>query len=327
MGGGVRANRCLLLVLCAALLVSSWGCRRDDRKVIAVIPKSTSHLFWVSVEAGARSAGRDLNVEILWNGPPAETDYSRQIQIMDSMIAKRVDGIALAASERKALAGPLARAAASGIPVTVFDSGLDSENYLTFVATNNYEAGQMAARELARLIGGKGTVGVILHAPGSYSTMDREQGFQDLIAREYPRIKIVAQQYGMADPARSRAAAENILTAYPRLDALFASTEPSSAGATLAIKARGLAGKMKFVAFDSSENMIQDLKSGAIDAMVVQDPFRIGYEAVQTLVDKLNGKQPPKRMDLSAQLIRREDLERAEVQQLLFPGIRTHLRQ
>lgn len=303
--------------LCCLALVS---CQRSKKKVIAVIPKATSHLFWVNVERGASAAGRELGVDIVWNGPPSETDFSRQIQIFDSMIARRVDGIAVAAADRTALVQPVERAAKAGIPVTVFDSGIESTNYLTFVATNNFEAGQMAARRLADLLGGKGKVAVVLHAPGSYSTMERERGFQDVLAKDYPQIQIVAEQFGMSDRAKARAAAENMLAAHPDLDGMFASSEPSSVGASLAIKAREMAGKVKLVAFDSSDGMIEDLKGGAIHAMVVQDPFKIGYEAVRTLVDHLQGKNPPKQMNLSAQVITRADLERPEIKKLLAPG-------
>ena len=315
----VTARRLACLVV---ILMALAGCQGKRKKVIAVVPKSVSHMFWVSVEAGVMSAGEDLGVEVLWNGPALETDISRQIQIVDSMIARQVDGIAVAAAECKALVQPVDRAAAAGIPVTVFDSGLDSTNYLTFVATNNYEAGRMGARKLAELLGGKGEVGVVLHMPGSVSTMDRENGFDDVMAKEFPRIRVVARQYGMSDRARSRAAAENILAAHPDLDGFFASTEPSSSGITLALKARGLAGKVKFVAFDASDTMIEDLKAGTIHALVVQDPFRIGYEAVRTLVEKLRGGSPPKRIDLNARVVTGADLDLPEVHALLFPDLK-----
>lgn len=307
------------------LAVALAGCRGSRKKVIAVIPKGTAHLFWVSVQAGALAAGRDLDVDVLWNGPNQENEYSRQIQIVDSMIARRVDGIALAAAERTALVQAVDRAAAAGIPVTIFDSGLDSENYMTFVATNNYEAGQLAARKLASLLGNRGKVAVVMHAPGSYSTMERERGFDDAMAKEFPDIRVVARQFGMSDRAKSVAAAENILTAHPDLDGIFASTEPSSSGASLALKARGLAGKVKFVAFDTSDAMIEDIKTGVIHATVVQDPFRIGYEAVRTLVDKLHGKIPPKRIDLGGTVVSLENLQTTEIQQLLRPNINKYL--
>lgn len=293
------------------------GCGGERKRRIAVVPKAVSHLFWVSVEKGAKAAGREFDVEILWNGPPSETDYARQIQIVDSMVAQRVDGIAVAAAERKALVGAVDRAVAAGIPVTVFDSGLDTTNYTSYVATDNVQAGRIAARKLAELIGGKGKVGVVLHAPGSASTMDREKGFSETIAKEFPNIRIVGEQFGMSDRAKSRAAAENILTAHPDLNGIFGSSEPSSTGAALAIKARDLQKQVSLVAFDSSEQMVEDLRAGIIDAMIVQDPERMGYEAVRTLVMKLDGKNPPKRLDLNAIAVERRDLDEPQVKRLL----------
>ena len=327
-GDGPRARGALrvrLLFCVLAVLVLCAACRGRHSRTIAVVPKATSHLFWQSVHAGVRAAGEAFRVEILWNGAAQETDYSRQIQIVDSMVARRVDGLAVAACDRTALNGALDRAAAARIPVTVFDSGVDSTNYMTFVATNNYEAGQMAARKLASLVGGRGPVAVILHVPGSYSTMERERGFDDAIASGFPAIRVVARQYGMSDRSKAMAAAENILTAHPELAGLFASTEPSASGAALAIKSRGLSGKLRFVAFDASDAMVEDLRGGTIDALVAQDPFRIGYEAVRTLVEKLDGRTPPKHIDLHARVITREDLSRPDVKALLFPDLKKYL--
>jgi ribose transport system substrate-binding protein len=318
-------NKRLVPIACLGLLLLS-GCNRDpQRRRIAVVPKATSHIFWQSVHAGVVAAGRDMKVDILWNSPSVETDFSRQIQIVDSMIVQRVDGLAVAASDRTALNASLDRAAQLGIPVTVFDSGVDSTRYMTFLATNNYEAGQMGGRKLAELIGGKGKVAMVLHMPGSYSTMERERGFEDAVKKEFPAIQIVARQYGMSDRSKSMAAAENMLTANPDLQGMFCSTEPSSTGTALALKERGLAGKVKFVAFDSSDNMIEDLRAGVIDAMVVQDPFKMGYESVKTLVDKLNGKSPAKKIDLSARVVTKAELAMPDVHALLFPDLKKYL--
>lgn len=303
------------------------GCQKSEKKVIAVVPKATSHLFWLSVQAGAMAAGEEFGVQVEWNGAASETDFTRQIQILDSFVSRRVDGIAVAPTERKVLLSSLDRAAAAGIPVTVFDSGIDSENYMSFLATNNYEGGQMAARSLGRLLEGKGNVAVLMHTPGSGSTMDRERGFTDALQAEFPGIKIVASQYGQSDRSKAMAAAENILTAHPGLNGIFASSEPSSVGAALAIKSRGLVGKVRLLAFDSSDGMIEDLKAGVIDAMVVQDPFRMGHDAVKTIVDKLNGQTPPKRIDLSARVVTRADLEKTEVQRLLHPDLKRWVKQ
>ncbi|MBL8228925.1 MAG: substrate-binding domain-containing protein [Bryobacterales bacterium] len=314
-------HRSLPFLLVAMLLAA--GCKGGaKKKQIAVIPKATSHFFWVSVQAGALAAGNDLGVDVLWNGPASETEYSRQIQILDSMVARRVDAIAIAAAERKALVQSVERAVDANIPVTVFDSGLDSEKYMTFLATNNHEGGQLAARELAKLTDGEGEVALLMHAPGSQSTMDREKGFEETLAKEFPKLKIVARQFGQSDRAKSRAVAENFLAGNPKLKGIFASAEPGSIGAALAVKARGLEGKVKLVTFDSSDTLIDNLREGVIQTMIVQDPFKIGYESVRTLVDKLAGKTPPKRMDLSAAIVHKEDLDKPETKKLLFPDVK-----
>ena len=308
------------LLLSVVFLFS--GCNQSKKRRIGVVPKATSHAFWVAVEKGAKAAGKEFNVDVEWNGAPSETDYARQIQIVDSMINRRVDGLAVAAAERKALVATIDRAMKQGIPVTIFDSGIDGDNYTSFVATNNFEGGQLGARTLAKLIGGKGEIGLMLHAPGSASTMDRERGFTDVIEKEFPNIKIVASQYGMADRSKARAAAENMLTAHSNLVGFFGSSEPSTTGASLAVKARGLAGKVKVVAFDASDNLVEDMRAGAIQAMVVQDPFQMGFNAVKTIIDKLDGKTPPKRIDLSAKVIWAEDINKPENQRLLSPELK-----
>src|SRR5579863_761725 len=198
MADGVPSRR---IFIAAALLLAA--CNRSATKRIAVIPKANSHEFWVSVHAGAAAAGQKFGVEILWNGPALETEYDRQMQIVDSMLAQHVDGLAVAAAERKVLNRSLDRAAELGIPVTVFDSAVDSTNYMTFLATDNYEAGRMGARELARLVGAKGTVAILMHAPGSASTMDRERGFDDVMKNEFSGIQVVARQFGMSDRSKA----------------------------------------------------------------------------------------------------------------------------
>ncbi|HEY3742431.1 MAG TPA: substrate-binding domain-containing protein [Bryobacteraceae bacterium] len=296
-------NKTFLLLLVLVGLTLTAACQRSKKRVIAVIPKGTAHLFWVSVHEGADDAGKQFGVDILWNGPAVETDFGRQLEILDSMINRRVDGIVVAASDKKVLNQSLKRAKELGIPVTVFDSGVDSDDYVSFVATNNFEAGQMGARKLAELLNGKGKIAIVMNAPGSASTMDRERGFTETIEKEFPGISIVGTQFGMSDRAKAMAVAENLLTAHPDLNGMFSSSEPMTVGTSQALKAHGMAGKIKFVGFDSSEGLIDDMKAGVIDALVVQDPHKIGFEAVKTIVDKLNGKTPPHRMDLGAKVI------------------------
>jgi ribose transport system substrate-binding protein len=306
------------IVLCLAL-ISLLACQQRTKRLIGVVPKATSHLFFMSVHAGVRAAEKDFNVEVLWNGPREETEYSRQIEIVDSMIARRVDALAISATDHTALVKPVKRAIDAGIPVSVFDSGLDVTGYVTFVATDNHGAGETAARRLAELVHGKGKIAELMHKPGGMSTGERERGFEEVMAKEFPGIQIVARQYGMADRAKSRDAAEDILTAHPDLDGFFASAEANSIGAIQALKARHLAGKIKLVTFDSSDAHLEAIKDGTIDLMLVQDPYRLGYEVVKSLVMKLNGQTPPHQIDLKVHEIRKADLDKPEVQALLVP--------
>jgi ribose transport system substrate-binding protein len=312
-----------LLVALFLAAISLVSCQKRTKKLIGVVPKATSDLFFVSIHAGVDAAAKEFGVEVLWNGPRSETEYSRQIEIVDSMIARHVDALAISADDHAALVKPVKRAMDAGIPVTIFDSGLDLKGFVTFVATDNYAAGQTAARRLAALIRGKGKVGELMHKPGGMSTGDRERGFEEVMAREFPAIQIAGRQYGMADRAKARDAAEDILTAHPDLDGMFASAESNSIGAVQAIKARGLSGKVKLVTFDSSDMHVEALKDGTIDLMLVQDPYKIGYEAVRSLVAKLGGQTPAQLIALQVHEIGKSDLEKPDVQALLFPKWKT----
>ena len=299
----------------AALLA---GCHRSGRRVIGVVPKATSHLFFMAVHAGVKQAAEEFAFDIDWNGPQDETDHARQIQVVDAMVAQKVSALAISATDENTVAQAVQRAIDAGIPVSVFDSGVNAKGYLTFVATDNLAAGVTAAERLAILVHRKGKVGMVMHKPGGTSTMLREQGFEATM-KNYPGLTIAARQYGMADRAKARAAAENMLTAHPDLAGLFASSEASSLGAMQAIESRGLSGKVKLITFDTSDSHVAALKAGTIDLMLVQDSRRMGYEVVKSLATKLQGGTPPVRLDLPVQVIAKSDLGRPEIQALLVP--------
>ena len=169
-------------------------------------------------------------------------------------------------------------------------------------------------------------VAVIAVLPGAASTLAREQGFKETVAKEFPKMKIVALQYGMSDRAKSLAVTEDILTAHPSLNGIFASNESSTIGAAQALKERGLPGKVKLVGFDNSPSLLDDLKAGEVDSLVIQDPFQIGYQGLKTLLDKRAGKRPPKRIDLPPTLVTRENLNDPKIQKLLNPDIERYLK-
>jgi ribose transport system substrate-binding protein len=303
--------------------LSLWGCNREKKITIAVIPKGRAHLFWQSVHAGAVMASREAGVEILWNGPTSETDYAGQIQIVEAMINRRVDAIALAPIDKKAMVGVVERAAKQDIPVVIFDSGIDTEVFVSQVATDNYAAGRLGAERMGELLQGKGKVVIVAVQPGAASTMAREQGFEDAIKEKFPGIQIVDKRYGMADFAKSLAVAENMLTAYPDLDGLFASNESSAVGAAQALKARK--SEVRMVGFDWSPTLLEDLRTGLIDSLVVQHPFQMGAESVRAAVAKLKGQSVVKINNLVPRLVKKEDLDKPDVQAQLNPDLKKSL--
>jgi ribose transport system substrate-binding protein len=315
-----------LSCLCGALLLSAlaFACTRDTRKRIAVIPKGQAHLFWQSVHAGAVSAARDTGVEIVWNGPPSETDFTGQLQIVDAMITQRVDAICLAPIDKTAMVSVVDRATREKIPVVIFDSGVDTQNFVSQVATDNYRAGQMAAERMGKILNSKGKVAIVAVQPGAASTMAREQGFEDSIRKDFPGIQIRDKRYGWADRAKSLAIAENMLTAYSDLDAMFASNESSAVGAAQAIKGRNA--KVRLVGFDWSPGLLDDLKSGLIDSLVVQDPFRMGHDAVMAAVESLKGSTPRKIQNLPPRVVTKENLNDPDIQKQLHPDLDKYLK-
>jgi ribose transport system substrate-binding protein len=312
------------LLLCACL-VALCACRRNEKPVVGVVPKGANHIFWQTVHAGAVKAAREYGFEVQWNAPALEIDSSRQIGIVDSMINQHLAGIVLAPVDKSALVAVVERASRAGIPVSIFDSGIDTENILCYVATNNLAAGRMAARRMGEILGGKGKVGVVGFMAGSASTMQREEGFTSEIRAKFPAIEITGVMFGMADRAKAMAVAENMLTAHPDLAGIYADNESSAEGALQAVKSRGASG-VKLVMMDASETLLAALRSGAVDSIVVQNPFRMGYESTKAIGMKLRGEAPPKLQDSGATLALKENLDSPEIKQLLFPDIQQYLK-
>ena len=282
-----------------------------------------SHMFWQSVHAGAAKAAQEADVEIEWNGPANESDKATQLQIIETMINKRLDAIALAPIDRKALVNVVERAAKEGIPVVIFDSPVDTDSFVSQIATDNYRGGEIAAKRTGEILGGKGKVAIVAVQVGSASTMAREQGFEDYVRKNLPAIQIVDKRFGDADVAKSLRVAENMLTAHPDIAAFFASNESSTVGAAQALKGRST--NVKLVGFDSGPTLVEDLRSGLIDSLVVQHPFRMGYEAVTAAVRRLKGEQVQKLQNLEPKLVTKENIDTPEIHDQLNPDLKKYL--
>jgi ribose transport system substrate-binding protein len=311
---------CLLALLC---FHSSLGAKDYS---IAVIPKGTTHEFWKAVQAGAIKAERELSkdgrkVRVFWRGPIREDDRDQQIQVVETFTARNVDGIVLAPLDSRALVNPVHNAIQSGIPVIVFDSDLDSTRQLSFVATDNFKGGQMAGRYLAEALGGKGKVILLRYQVGSASTEAREAGFLDAL-KAFPNLELISSDR-YAGPTRETAyqSAQNLLNRHGQtVDGIFCPNETSTIAMTKALRDIGRAGgKVRMVGFDAGSQSVLDLKNGDVQALVVQDPLKMGYLGVATMIEHLEGRTIEKRIDTGVILVTRSNMNEPEVEALLNP--------
>ena len=295
------------------------------RLKIAVIPKGSTHEHWKSVHEGAERAAKELgNVKIDWKGPINEGDRESQVKIVEDFVATHVDGIVLAPLDDVALKAPVKEAAASDIPTVVFDSPLaDGNKAVSLVATDNEKGGRIAGQELAKLLGDKGTVAVLKYEVGSASTALREKGFFDEMAK-HPGIKVVAQQYGGTTVDAAQKIAENMIQPLKKgdglsIDGIYAVNESTTFGMLLALQSAGVAGKVKFVGFDASSKLIQGMRTGLIDGLVVQNPRQMGYLGVKTIVSKVEGKPFQALIDTGVEFVTKANVDTPKIAALIAP--------
>ncbi|MGK3990222.1 substrate-binding domain-containing protein [Sorangium sp. So ce136] len=301
------------------------GAQRGARLRIAVVPKGTTHEFWKSVHAGAVKASRELDVDIVWKGPLREDDLKGQIDVVSSFVAQGVSGIVLAPLNDAALKAPVRAAAQAKIPVVAFDSDLAGDEHVSFVATDNQAAGRLAGEHLARAIGEKGNVVVLRYQEGSASTQNRERGFLDAV-RAMPGITVVSDnQYGGATTETAFNKSESLLLAQRAAEGsiagVFTPNESTTFGMLQALRKTNVARKVKFVGFDASDKLLGALREGDIEALVVQDPFTMGYQAVKTMAAHLRGEKVERRIDTGARVVTRQDLDDPAVKEIVKPDL------
>jgi ribose transport system substrate-binding protein len=335
----LTSARLLLLMLGGLLVIAGCNRPRNDSAAdgssgttgangkklqIAVIPKGTSHEFWKSVHFGAEQAAAELgNVEILWRGPVKESDTSSQIQVVKSMVTRGVDGIVLAPNQKGGLVDAVEESIDEGIPVVIFDSGLDEgPDVVSYVATDNFKGGQMAADAMAQAIGEKGNVILLRYMAGSESTEQREEGFLAGI-EQYPDIKVVSSdQRGGDNATASKEKVDQLLQLYGRdLAGIFAVCEPNANGTLEALRNAGVDGKVKLIAFDPSDALIEALKDGSCAGIVLQDPVKMGYQSVMTLAAAIGGQEAEPFISTGEYCATPENMTDARMQELLTPKI------
>ena len=327
----MKAEALLTLVALVVLLGACGGAPAPDQAkeqiVIAVIPKGTTHSFWKAIHAGAVKASRELGVEVIWKGPAREDDRDAQIAEVENFVSRGVSGIVLAPTDDKALRLPVTDAMRAGIPVVIIDSGLDSEDYVSFVATDNYQGGRLAGERMVVKLQGKGKVVLLRYMEGSASTMERERGFLDVLSENAGLEVASSNQYAGATAETAYQASENLLARFKAedgslgVDGIYCPNESSSFGMLRALQDSGLAGKVVLIGFDASEQMVRALENGEFDALVLQDPVNMAYLGVKTMVSHIRGEEVPAHIDTGVTLVTRDNMNDPKVAELLRPDV------
>ncbi len=274
------------------------------------------------MHAGAEQAAKELGAEVIWQAPQKEDDRQMQIQTVQNFVSRGVDAIALAPLDDRALTPSVQAAKRRNIPVIIFDSRLQGNDFTAYVATDNFKGGQLCAQRLAEVMGDQGKVVVLKYSEGSAATLEREAGFMEEI-KKHSQIRIISDnQYAGATMEKAFQVSQNLMNRFgAEAQGIFASNESATQGMLRALQLAGKAGKVKFVGFDVNKTLYEAVKSGQIQGVAVQDPVKMGYESVKTAIAVINKQPYEKTVDTGVKMITSENLQDAEVQRLLKPHL------
>lgn len=293
---------------------------------IPIIVKDTTSFYWQIVLAGARKAGKDLGVNVPELGAQAETDVNGQISILENAVAGNPAAVVISPTEAKALGKPIDEAAGK-VKIIGIDSSADSKAFTSFLTTDNVQGGRVAADGLAAAIGAanggkvEGEVALITALPGAGSLEQRAQGFKEQIAAKYPGLKLIADKYADGQATTGLNIATDLITANPNLKGIFASNLIMAQGVGQAIAENKLAGKVALIGFDSDDKLIKFLKDGVISGLVVQDPYRMGYDGIKTALAASKGEKVETFVDTGANLVTKDNMGDEKIAALLNPKL------
>lgn len=285
---------------------------------IPVISKGFQHQFWQAVKAGSEQAAAEFNVDITFEGPESEAMVDKQVEMFQTALDKNPAAICLAAVDSKAFQPLLEKAQAAGIPVIGFDSGVDSDIPVSTAATDNIAAAAMAADKMAELIGGEGDVAVIAHDQTSRTGIDRVDGFVNQVKDKYPNINVVDVQYGGGDHLKSTDLAKAIIQAHPNLKGFFGANEGSIIGVLNAVSELGIEGKIVVIGYDSGQQQMDAIRSGAENGAITQNPIGIGYKCVEAAYKAYQGESLPKTIDTGFYWYDKSNIDNEEIQAVLY---------
>ena len=267
-----------------------------DKPYIAIVSKGFQHQFWQAVRAGAEAEAERLGATITFEGPATEADVEAQITMLTNALAKQPDAIGFAALDSQAAEPLLQQAEDAGIPVIAFDSGVDSDIPVTTASTDNKAAAAEAAKHMAELLGGEGTVAMVVHDQTSKSGTERRDGFMEWMEENAPGITVLEPQYGGGDQARSADITKSIIASNPDIAGIYGSNEGSAIGVVKGVQESGVEGII-IVGFDSGKAQIDAINDGTMAGAITQNPVGIGEQLVAAAMKAINGEDQPELID------------------------------
>ena len=308
---------------CALLALALGGCAAaaptGARHRVAIVAKSTRTEFWLSVFAGAQAAAAEYNVELDISGPETEEDYETQNRMVAKAVDAGAEALVFSAIDYENNAAAIDAAAAAGVRIVAIDSNVDSAAVQTYIGTDNYAAGQMAAQAALDAVDGELTVGIVNYDISSANGQERERGARDLFEAS-GRAQVAARINTLAEAGRAQADTEELLRAHPDINVLLAFNEPTSVGAAAAVAAQELSDTVFLVGFDSNLATVEGLQNGSVDALIVQNPYAMGYLGVESAYRLLSGQggSLAPTVDTATSIVDLENLFTMDSQKALF---------
>lgn len=315
-----RSRLAAVCVLISALLLGGCGATAaTEQHTVALVAKSTQTEFWLSVFAGAEAAATEYNLKLTITGPETEEDYEAQNRMVADAVAAGAEALVFSAIDYENNASAIDDAARAGVKIVAIDSSVASEMVSTYIGTDNYAAGRMAAQAALERVEGELTVGIVNYDISSANGQEREHGAVDLL-QESGRAEVAAVINTLAEAGQAKEDTEAMLAEHPEINVLLAFNEPTSVGAAEAVSALGLSESVFLVGFDSNVVTVDGLQEGSVDALVVQNPYAMGYLGVESAYKLLAGQGDSldKTVDTSTQVVDRENIFTMDGQKALF---------
>lgn len=316
-----RNKAAVLCVLLAGALLS--GCTAPgtaaEQYSVALVAKSTETEFWLSVFAGAEAAATEYNIRLGITGPETEEDYEAQNRMIAEAVSAGADALVFSAIDYENNASAIDAAAEAGVKVVAIDSSVASGMVSTYIGTDNHAAGRMAAQAALDGVEGQLTVGLVNYDISSANGQERELGARELLG-ESGRAEVVAVINTLAEAGQAQKDAEAMLREHPEINVLIAFNEPTSVGAAYAVDSLDLSESVFLVGFDSNVATVDGLQDGCVDALIVQNPYAMGYLGVESAYKLLSdgGEELETVVDTSTQIVDRENMFTMDSQKALF---------